>query len=121
MWSRLNCQDKLAFFNLWHITSSIGDLLLVLGSCMTFSRQLGMGEDDQDSLSPSDVLHALGGFLAWISLLKFYEWNAELYMLMLSIKASMKRVLNFILTVSPVYIGKGGGTVEQERQKGAKG
>lgn len=57
------------------------------------------------SLSASDFMHALGGFLAWISLLKFYEWNAELYMLMLSVRASAGRVGKFILTVSPVYIG----------------
>ena len=61
------------------------------------------------SLSITDVLHAVGGFLAWVSLLKFCEWSAELYMLMLAVKASFGRIIRFIFTVSPVYIGKAGG------------
>lgn len=48
VWSRLNFSDKLAFFNLWHITSSIGDLMLVLGSSLTFTRQLGFREDSHE-------------------------------------------------------------------------
>lgn len=138
MWSRLNFSDKLAFFNLWHITSTFGDLMLVIGSGLTFSREVGLRADSHErygspalvcqlffsrhvhpeekqslkrriaprhSLSLSDIMHAIGGFLAWVSLLKFCEWSAELYMLMLAVKASFGRVIRFIFTVSPVYIG----------------
>ena len=43
-------------------------------------------------------------FLAWLSLIKYMEWNVELYMLILAVKASIGRVARFILTVAPVYI-----------------
>ena len=48
MWSRLNFSDKLAFFNLWHITSTIGDAMLVIGSGLTFSRELGLRADSHE-------------------------------------------------------------------------
>ena len=42
--------------------------------------------------------------MAWIGLLKFFEWDSELYMLILSVKASLSRIGKFILTVSPVFM-----------------
>ena len=56
------------------------------------------------SLSSSDICHGLGGFACWVGILKFFEWDSELYMLILSVKASLARIGKFILTVSPVYM-----------------
>eukprot|EP00045_Choanoeca_perplexa_P009148 m.87338 g.87338 ORF g.87338 m.87338 type:complete len:678 (-) comp14772_c0_seq1:92-2125(-) len=104
MWSDLDFADKLAFFNLWHFTTLLGDVLLILGCSFSFSRQLGNETDYHDSLSSSDICHGLGGFSVWVGILKFMEWDSELYMLILSVKASLARIGKFILTVSPVYM-----------------
>eukprot|EP00049_Salpingoeca_infusionum_P022300 m.6005 g.6005 ORF g.6005 m.6005 type:complete len:741 (-) comp5116_c0_seq2:435-2657(-) len=104
IWADLSLSDKLAFFNMWHVTSSVADLMLIVGGCTNFSRQLGYRKDDHAALSVTDVLQGLGAFFAWISLLKYFEWNVELYMLILAVKASIGRVLKFIVTVAPVYI-----------------
>eukprot|EP00730_Choanoeca_flexa_P003647 TRINITY_DN11466_c2_g1_i1.p1 TRINITY_DN11466_c2_g1~~TRINITY_DN11466_c2_g1_i1.p1 ORF type:complete len:708 (+),score=153.54 TRINITY_DN11466_c2_g1_i1:51-2174(+) len=104
MWTDLDFADKLAFFNMWHFTTMFGDCLLILGCSLSFNRQLGFETDDHDSLSTADICFALGGFAVWVGVLKFFEWDSELYMLILSVKASLTRIGKFILTVSPVFM-----------------
>lgn len=46
-WRHLTFSDKLAFFNLWHVTTLIGNVMLVIGCSFTYTRQLGFRTDHQ--------------------------------------------------------------------------
>ena len=54
------------------------------------------------SLSPNDIFHGLSGLCLYMGLLKWYEWDREMYMLILSVKASLSRIGKFILCTIPV-------------------
>ena len=54
------------------------------------------------SLSGSDFFYAISGLCLYAGLLKWYKWDLELYMLILSVKACLTRIGKFILCVTPV-------------------
>ena len=42
---------------------------------------------------------------SWIGLIKYFEWRPKFYVLFLAIKNSIIRVVRFILTITPIYVG----------------
>eukprot|EP00054_Salpingoeca_dolichothecata_P023462 m.156423 g.156423 ORF g.156423 m.156423 type:complete len:321 (+) comp24688_c0_seq9:914-1876(+) len=104
-WGDVSLTEKLYFFNLWHFTSALGEVCLILGLSIPLQRQYGTYREDFQSIDGPDAVRAMGLFLVWISLLKYLEWEKDCYVLILTIKGSITRVLKFILTVSPIYIG----------------
>eukprot|EP00911_Craspedida_sp_UC1_P001230 UC1_evm2s928 len=104
-WSELSIVKKLTFFNPWHVTSALGDIMVIFGITMSLA-QGGRSEPLlANSLEGGAAVSGVGLFLLWISLVKYLEWRSEFYMLILSVKASIGRVLKFIVTVSPFFIG----------------
>eukprot|EP00050_Salpingoeca_kvevrii_P000383 m.147157 g.147157 ORF g.147157 m.147157 type:complete len:509 (-) comp10102_c3_seq1:527-2053(-) len=104
VWSDLSFSDKLTFFNLWNISSMAGDVCLCISSALAFPRQFGHWETDHGGLDAEVLFRSSGTFLIYISLLKYYEWRADMYMLILAMKASFVFVGKFILTVMPIYM-----------------
>lgn len=103
-WETLSFYDKLAFFNVWHVVSAVGDILLFIGCGFTLARQRGTVSDILGSITPENGLRAFGIFCNFISLLKYCEWHIQFYSLVLAVKASLPRVIRFILTVSPIFV-----------------
>eukprot|EP00053_Salpingoeca_punica_P014066 m.127649 g.127649 ORF g.127649 m.127649 type:complete len:594 (-) comp16368_c1_seq1:346-2127(-) len=104
IWRSLTFSDKLAFFNLWHVISLLGDFSLIISVGLAFERQLGIWESGFGLLNAEDVFRAAGILCSWFSFLKYLEWKTQLYALVLTLKASLPRVVVFIVTVTPIYI-----------------
>lgn len=98
MWGRLEFTEKLRFFPLWLIATTIGNLAQFFGSILAFT--------DVNMMHTSHAgLIGLGCFCTWISIIRYFEGASELYTLVNTVKRAGRILLLFYTGVAPVFLG----------------
>lgn len=58
---------------------------------------------ERGTISLEQVFRAMGLFSAWVSLIRFFEYESRFYVLIIAMRASLTHVARFILVVFPLY------------------
>eukprot|EP00040_Diaphanoeca_grandis_P011993 m.61240 g.61240 ORF g.61240 m.61240 type:complete len:720 (+) comp22953_c0_seq1:208-2367(+) len=104
-WEQLNWKDKLAFFNLWHLVSIVGDIGLIIASALALNTTLSNNERGKHDVTAEVAFRSIGILMKWMASLKYMEHYIEFYMLIVAVRASFGRVMKFVLMVTPIYLG----------------
>eukprot|EP00041_Stephanoeca_diplocostata_P027308 m.750024 g.750024 ORF g.750024 m.750024 type:complete len:560 (-) comp23156_c0_seq10:339-2018(-) len=103
-WSKLTITDKLAFFNLWHVWTVIGDVSLIIASSAALANASAHKLQAHREITLEQLTRSLGVFFSIFSLIKYFEYNIEFYMLIVAVRTSVVRIVKFVITCAPFYI-----------------
>jgi len=98
LWSHLEISEKLRFFPLWLLVTTVGNLSQFFGSVLAFV-------DVSMVHSQHAGLMGLGCFCSWVSIIRYFEGASELYTLTNTVRRAGRILLLFYTGVAPVFIG----------------
>lgn len=98
LWSHLEFSEKLRFFPLWLLVTTVGNLGQFFGSVLAFV-DVSMVHSQQAGLM------GLGCFCSWVSIIRYFEGASELYTLTNTVKRAGRILLLFYTGVAPVFLG----------------
>eukprot|EP00301_Raphidiophrys_heterophryoidea_P005435 c12282_g1_i4.p1 GENE.c12282_g1_i4~~c12282_g1_i4.p1 ORF type:complete len:381 (+),score=97.12 c12282_g1_i4:1184-2326(+) len=104
-WHTLSIQKKLrvivGFVDLWNVTMIIGNTSNLAGAIISILMDV---QSVPDTLAYRFFL-GFGSMLTWVSLLKYLEYNAKSYALILALKRGTPGVLRFAVGAVPMFVG----------------
>ena len=99
-WSDLTYSEKLAFLDLWVIITLTATVLNEISSLTNLFNEI-VSFPTQEA---QKILIGLGCSLLWISVLRYLEYYAAYYALILTLRRGVPRVLRFLVGVLPVLM-----------------
>eukprot|EP01130_Rhizamoeba_saxonica_P016166 TRINITY_DN7417_c0_g1_i3.p1 TRINITY_DN7417_c0_g1~~TRINITY_DN7417_c0_g1_i3.p1 ORF type:complete len:493 (+),score=59.90 TRINITY_DN7417_c0_g1_i3:36-1481(+) len=99
-WKDIPFRVKFEFFSVWNFLSCMGDMCVILSN--------GIGLYEAYGIPTSDfgrILLGVGTLLLFLNVTKYLEYYKKFYTLILTLKLSGVRVLRFIVSVMPLFIG----------------
>jgi hypothetical protein len=104
VWAEVTFQDKLAFFNLWHMLTLVANCCFMISCSQGIVRLQTRAPSERGKISTEQVLRAIGLFTAWVSMIRFFEYFSRFYVLIIAMRASLLPVFRFIMVVFPMYM-----------------
>eukprot|EP01129_Flabellula_baltica_P014701 TRINITY_DN7116_c0_g1_i1.p1 TRINITY_DN7116_c0_g1~~TRINITY_DN7116_c0_g1_i1.p1 ORF type:complete len:602 (+),score=105.47 TRINITY_DN7116_c0_g1_i1:39-1808(+) len=99
-WGDVPFDVKVSFFSSWHLFSVIGDLCII-GSCASgIYTAVGLPTSDFGRF-----LLGMGSFVLFSNMTKYLEYNRKFYILIMSLKLAFKRIVRFIFSSAPIFLG----------------
>ena len=83
------------------MTCAFGNALLLVACILSLIASLS----DSGVAEWNNVLFGVGSFLAWVNLVRYLEYYERFYVLLRTIRFSMERVVSFMISVTPIYLG----------------
>ena len=97
-WKNLSFNEKLKLFNPWCIVIMIGNVFQFIGAfSVLFSHSI--------SLSFNEFVIGFGWFLAWITLLRFFDTDKKYYSAPRAIRAAIPVIFSTLVGIVPIFIG----------------
>jgi hypothetical protein len=102
-WEELGFFDKMKFFDFWFVTAVTGNFFQVFGGIVAilselFSTKLVI-------FNHKEFLIGFGVMLAWITILKYLQYNNNLNLMTATLSKAWSNLFLFLLGVMPFFLG----------------
>jgi hypothetical protein len=97
----LSCRDKLKFFNLWFIFTTIANTCNVIGAGMSVDAILNVNQPGYVRF----LFVGLGAMFTWVQVVQYFETTTSYYVLVSTLLRGAPRVARFLVGVFPVFFG----------------
>jgi hypothetical protein len=104
-WESLSWADKLSFFNVWFLLSSVANICNIAGAVSGVHEYLSYEKVEFDTATV--IFIASGCLFSWITIIQYVEGFATYYVLITTLRKSLPRVAKFLVGVMPVFLGYG--------------
>lgn len=102
-WEDLGFFDKMKFFDFWFATTVAGNFFQVFGALVAFLDEII--STNLIIFEHKEFLIGFGVMLAWITMLKYLQYNNNLNLMTATLSKSWGNLLMFLLGVMPFFLG----------------
>lgn len=99
-WQEVPVDVKLQFFNLWDVWIIVGNLILISASVLGILFVL-----NESGELPYQITLGVGTIFACCNMIRYLEFNAKFYTLIMTLKNSFTRIGVFLISVIPIFYG----------------
>lgn len=102
-WDELGFFDKLKFFDTWFIISVGGNFFQFIGAVTAILSELI--DARLEIFEQKETFIGFGAMFAWITILKYLEYNQSLNLMTSTLRKSGSNLIMFLIGVLPFFFG----------------
>ena len=101
-WHLLTFREKMLFFDLWFILGIIANMCQMWSSILVFFQEISNKEYHGSYMI--EILIGFSCFLAWLTMIRYLEYNKNIFTISNILKRSLPQMLLFIIGFIPIYM-----------------
>src|ERR1700733_14549750 len=102
-WEDLGFFDKLKFFDIWFIIGAGGNFFQIIGAIVAILNETI--DQRLDIFDKKETFIGFGAMFAWITMLKYLEYNQNLNLMTSTLSKAWGNLLMFLIGVMPFFFG----------------
>lgn len=99
----LSLEGRLEFLNMWYITITINDILIIMGSAM--KDQIERKNFESDHWNICSIFLGTGNLLVWFGVLRYLGFFKTYNVVILTLKKAAPKVVRFLMCAILIYAG----------------
>jgi len=101
-WHMLTFREKMLFFDFWFILGIVGNMVHIWASILVFAQEIG--SNDYHGTYDIEILIGFSCFLAWFNIIRYLEYNKNIFTISNILRKSLPQMLFFIIGFIPIFM-----------------